>query len=310
MVSRRRGQKCCGLALLAAATVATWLSVLNLSAFMQPPTTRNSRPRAAAAAAARRQMLLATMLGGAASAGPGASRAYELEANRQATYVEKAKQLNEAADWYLFEIRPLVYPPAGVLEVSDCEAQGDSCPAKAGLNKVVEFYKRPPQSRAVPSFSKPQRDMVIPMKTLATSSVFDPDTSDDLEALSGEFERTTAKFESAARKGELPEVQRLYDKGITELNAFFKKVNAETGLTVDNASYLTVMPLDGNVIENETYWQRRFDKYIVKKKVDATAKGNKTARFYAKTIFGKDAVSWDPRGDRALEFATPEAEER
>jgi len=256
--------------------------------------------------AQRRQMLMGALLGGAGamSGGAGAAGAFELEANRQATYSDKARQLREAVDWYLFELRPLIYPKTNI-DPKTCEMMGDKCPERSGLEAVYLLYAEPPGRAAGPVLSRPQSLLVTPLKTLATSSVFDPDLSDDLSDLDSAFEVTCSKLTKAARIGDLTQVRAQYDKGREQMNTYFTKVNAATGLPADSESYLTLMPADGDVLENEKYWIRRQQKWLVKKKVDATSKGSKVARFYAKSIFGDDAVSWDPRGDRVTDFMEP-----
>lgn len=98
-------------------------------------------------------------------------------------------------------------------------------------------------------------------------------------------------------------MRSLYDKGREEMNAYFQKVNKATGLPYDNEFHLQPMPAEQETLDGDRYWVRRAEKWLVKKKVDATSKGSKTARFYAKSMFGEDAISWDPRGDRAWEYA-------
>lgn len=241
--------------------------------------------------------------GNVLAAGAGESSAFLSEEGRNAAYVAKARQLNEAADWYLFEVRPLVYSPP-IVSKAVCEDLGDNCPERAGLSVISEMYRRPPQIRSAVTLSKPERDVIAPMRILATSAVFDPDTCDELKAVEESFEQTSAKFESAARRGNLEQTRNLYDKGREELNAYFSKVNGQTGLPQENEFFLRLLPASEDVLDNDQYWVRRKEKWLVKKKVDAMSKGSKTARFYAKSIFGDDAVSWDPRGDRAADYAT------
>jgi len=254
----------------------------------------------------RRQLVLGALFGGVVSCSP-AARAYELEENRQAAYLNKAQQLNAAADWYLFELRPLVFPSQEIIKRSDCEKMGDACPERAGLTVISDMYKRPPTVRGGPNLSKPERDLITPLKTLATSAVFDPDMEDDLQGIVSDFELSSAKIESAARRGDLTEVRKLFDAGRGQLNKYFTQVNGATGISPKSEAFLTPLPADSDTLENDKYWQRRNTKYLVKKKVDAVSKGSKTARFYAKSIFGDDAVSWDPRGDRVDEFMQPAA---
>jgi len=264
---------------------------------------RTSAKAAFVPAGARRQAILSVLCGGAsATAGVQAACAYELESNRQGEYMSKATILNAAADWLLFELRPLVYPPQEIVSKSDCEAMGDNCPERAGLSVLAETLKNPPQGRGIVVLGKLDRDIYTPMKILAMSSVFDPDTGEDLRDIVQELELSGAKLESYARKGDLTATRKTFDKTMTNLNEYFKKVNAASGVPKGSEFYLSEVPLDDKTLEKDEYWQLRARKFLVKKKVDAVSKGNKTARFYAKSMFGDDAVSWDPRGDRAPEF--------
>jgi len=221
-----------------------------------------------------------------------------------ATYNNKAKQLQEAADWYLFELRPLVYPPVQLVSKEACERMGDSCPERAGLSVVSTMYQTNGASRGGGGvvLSKLEREFFAPMKILAISTVFDPDTSDDLAEVAAKFERSSAKLGNAATKGDLTLTREKYDEGRDLLNGYFQRVNAEMGLPPKSEFYLVPMPTDASVLENDKYWQRRQERWLVKKKVDAVSKGSKTARFYAKTLFGDDAESWSAGGDRAPEF--------
>jgi len=231
-------------------------------------------------------------------------RAFELESNRLALYNSKAKQIQDAVDWYTFDVRPLLYPPVQLVENSDCEAMGDNCPEMAGLSVVSQMYQQQGTSRGGGAvvLSKLERDVYAPLKLLATSSVFDPDTSDDLGDIQLKLQKTQAQLGRAARKGELKVAREKFIEGRELFNDYFKKVNNETGLPKGSEFYLAPIPADTQVLEEDEYWTRRARKYFVKKKVDAVSKGNKTARFYAKSMFGEDAVSWDPRGDRAPDF--------
>lgn len=272
-----------------------------------------NQPRRAAAVSG----LLGIALGTVATLGmgPDSAHAWEVESNRISYYNDKAQTLNEAADWYLFELRPLVYPSKAVLEVSDCDAQGDSCPEMAGLTVVSELFKTVGQTRGGGGvvLSKLERDFFTPMKLLGTASVFDPDTEEELQANELKFQTVSAKIARDARKGNLEGVRKNYNEGHRILNDYFLKVNAATELPARSPNYITLMPADAinkfsDTLDNEKYWQRRKDKYIVKKKVDAVSKASKTARFYAKSIFGDDAQSWDQRGDRMEEIYAPRPE--
>jgi len=233
----------------------------------------------------------------------GAARAYELESNRVAMYNSKARQLNDAVDWYVFEVRPLIFPAQELIEMSDCEQFGDNCAERAGLNVVYQMYATQGATRGGGQVvvSKLERDLFTPMKLLALSSVFDPDTEDDLSADVQKMETTQNKLARAAKKGELLQVKQLYSEGENIFNSYFQKVNAQTSLPEKTENYLQPIP-SVQELETDKYWVRRKQKYLVKKKVDAVSKGNKTARFYAKSMFGDDAVSWDTRGDRADDF--------
>jgi len=258
--------------------------------------------------------MLGIALGTVAALGlrPESAHAWENEANRIAYYNDKAQALNEAADWYLFELRPLVYPSKEVLEMSDCDAQGDSCPEMANLNVVSTMFKTVGQTRGGGGvvLSKLDRDFFTPMKLLGTASIFDPDTEDELKENELKFERVAALIGRDARRGNLQAVRNNYNEGHRILNTYFEKVNAATELPQRSQFFITPMPVDAtsafsNTLDNVKYWQRRKDKYIVKKKVDAISKASKTARFYSKSIFGDDAVSWDQRGDRMEEIYAP-----
>jgi len=287
---------------------STFLEETSLRASPSSPDVRQGRRTAAVSG------LLGIALGMVAAFGkrPDSAHAWAVESNRIAYYNDKAQALNEAADWYLFELRPLVYPSQAVLEVSDCDAQGDSCPEMANLNVVSTLFKTVGQTRGGGGvvLSKLDRDFFAPMKLLGTASVFDPDTEDDLKADELKFQQVSAKIGRDARKGDLQGVRNNYNEGHKILNHYFQAVNTATELPARSPNYITLMPVDAtnkfsDTLDSVKYWQRRKDKYIVKKRVDSISKASKTARFYAKSIFGDDAVSWDQRGDRMEEIYAP-----
>lgn len=225
----------------------------------------------------------------------------------------EAKQLNEATDWFLFELRPLVYPANGNNAACDVPANqapktneevwlGDKCPERNGLLGVTQLYKKPPQPRGSIVLSLQDRLLYVPLKLMGTSTIFDPDTEDDLRDIAFNFEQTSEKIPRAAAKLDFGETRRYYDRCVSQLNKFFFKVNTEIGAPKGSEFYLQQLPNDSGTLEEDYYWIRRRQKWLVKKKVDAVAKANKTARFYAKSMFGEDAVSWDVRGDGAADF--------
>lgn len=240
--------------------------------------------------------------------------AFESEELRLNEYIRQARQLNEATDWFLFELRPLVYPPGANPAVCDVPMEvpktneavwlGDKCPERNGLLAVKDLYRKPPQPRASIVLSLQERKIYLPLKLMGTSTIFDPDTEDDLREVAFDFEQTSEKIPRAAAKLDFGETRRYYDRCVNLLNKVYAKVNKEIGAPKGSEFYLELLPNDSITLEEENYWIRRRQKWIVKKKVDAVAKGNKTARFYAKSMFGEDAVSWDVRGDRAADFYT------
>jgi len=238
--------------------------------------------------------------------------AFESEELRLNEYIRQARQLNEATDWFLFELRPLVYPPGINPEVCLVPAEvprrnedvwlGDKCPERNGLLGIKDLYRKPPQPRGTIVLSLQDRLLYVPLKNMGTSAIFDPDTEDDLRDIAFDFEQTSERIPRAAAKLDFVETRRYYDRCVNQLNKVYAKVNAEIGAPKGSDFYLQLLPGDSRTLEEENYWIRRRQKWLVKKKVDAVAKANKTARFYAKSMFGEDAVSWDVRGDRAADF--------
>lgn len=249
----------------------------------------------------RREALLAASIG-AGAAGSQPAFAYTSERTRDIQYNSTAQKVREMVDWYLFDVRPLVYPDPDLVARGNCEEQGEACPQLAALNSLYELYRPAQQLRSTANLSIPERVIFTPLKLLAVSNLWDPDSCDDLRTDSGRIEQTQIALGRAAMKGDPVQAQKMYIQGCMEFNAYFQKVNNLTGLPSDSEYYLTPLPLDQDVLTNDKYWARRAEKYFVKKKVDAVSKGSKTARFYAKSIFGDDAVSWDVRGDRAEDF--------
>jgi len=255
--------------------------------------------------AGRREALLSATLGLAGSTlGAERSQAYGTEANRQAGYIDKAIKLNAAVDWLLFELKPLVYPTEMLVTKQQCEAMGQNCPDVYNMREVYNLYARPPGGGALPSLSKPERDIFAPLNLLATSALLDPDSSDELNDLALQFETQQTKLGAYAREGDVVSTRKLYDASTNVMNTYFRKVNGAMGVPQESEYYLREIPAYNDKVLDTEYWQGRQRKYIVKKKVDAVSKGSKTARFYAKSIFGDDAVSWDPRGDRGVDFGT------
>jgi len=228
------------------------------------------------------------------------AKAFIDEENRIAFFRSKVTQLNQAVDWYLFEVRPLIYPRNSVPK-NICEELGFNCPDVQLMQEASTNFIPVSEGRAMSvSLSAVERSFNIPMKLISTGSIFDPDTEDELQQESERFVMDSVRLAKAAKQGNVDEARDLYANTITDINAFFQKVNALTEVPPGSEGYLQPLPTNEQfytVLDNDRYWQRRKEKYIVKKKVDGTSKASKTVRFYAKSIYGEDAVSWDPRGD-------------
>ncbi|CAK0851675.1 unnamed protein product [Prorocentrum cordatum] len=169
---------------------------------------------------------------------------------------------------------------------------GDKCPERNGLLAVKELYKKPIQPRGSTVLSKQDRLIYIPLKLLGTSTIFDPDTEDDLRDLAFDLEQTSEKIPKAAAKLDFGETRTLRRRrGPAAPRVAEPAVNAEIGAPKGSDFYLELLPADSRTLEEDNYWIRRRQKWIVKKKVDAVAKGNKTARFYAKSMFGEETLS-------------------
>lgn len=253
----------------------------------------------------RRSAFFAAGLAGVGGvAGPAAAE-YATEERRKGVYDNKAKQLNEAVDWILFELRPLVFPSSRVLEQDACEEENpDGCLEASVLGNAGDLFRPVGASRTgAVVLSKPERDVYFPLKTLAFSAVLDPDTSDDLSEIYDKIELSAEKFGIEARRRNLGTSRNYFAEFTGLMNTYFDKVNQATGLPKEAPTYLTPIPANQEVIDSDPYWVKRQRKWLVKKKVDRTSIQSKTARFYAKSIFGEDAESWDPRGDRASEYS-------
>jgi len=263
----------------------------------------------ARAALDRRQALLAcTSLTLGTASQPEAASAqaqYQLE-NREAYFREKARVLNFAADWYLFDVKPLVHPTENLVSAEMCKEMGQACPEVKNLASLREMYKANVASNAGAGavVSKFEREVLYPMKDVSLSNAVDPDTSDDLQQIFQKFEVNQYQLGKAAREDKLSAAREKFDEGRRLMNTFFTKINESVGLKPSDEFYFTPIPVDNKVPETDKYWMRRAERWDVKKKVDTLSKSNKTARFYAKSIFGDiaDGLSWDVRGDRAADF--------
>lgn len=252
----------------------------------------------------RRAAFLAAGLAGVGGVTSPAAAEYASEERRKGVYDTKAKQINEAVDWILFELRPLVFPSTTMMEQAECEEESAGCLETTSLVQAGDLFRPVGASRTgAVVLSKPERDLYFPLKTLALSAVLDPDTSDDLSEIYDKIERTAEKFGLEARRRNLETTRSGYAEFTGLINSYFEKVNEATGLPKEAPTYLTPIPASEEVINSDPYWVKRQRKWLVKKKVDRTSIQSKTARFYAKSIFGEDAESWDPRGDRASEYS-------
>eukprot|EP00933_Yihiella_yeosuensis_P025891 TRINITY_DN20083_c0_g1_i2.p1 TRINITY_DN20083_c0_g1~~TRINITY_DN20083_c0_g1_i2.p1 ORF type:complete len:361 (+),score=73.36 TRINITY_DN20083_c0_g1_i2:97-1179(+) len=232
----------------------------------------------------------------ASTAGPQQCRAYELESNRLAEFRKRAREMNSAADWYLFDVAPLVYPDKDLISRGDCDGGAiGTCPELANCETVLRMY-----TTVGGQPGKLERDVFYPMKDLALSPITDPDTAEDLQEIFQKFQISQVKVSRAAENFQVADLRAAWNEGKDLFNQYFTKVNNAMGIEPSQANYMAPLP-DLQALATERYWIRRGEKYAVKKKVDAVSKANKTARFYAKSIFGEDAVSWDSRGDRADE---------
>jgi len=228
--------------------------------------------------------------------------------SRTAYIQAKAKQINGGVDLFLFDARPTIFRRDGEAEIpaAKCEEMGVNCPTIVQMDVLAQMYKLGQTGNAgggAINLTLIERELIYPMKDIALAPVVDPDTSDDLREIFTKFELSQGRIGLAAAQKNLTNARAEWNKSRDLINEFFEKVNTSLGTDFTNKDLFFVpIPVNAAVIENERYWQRRLEKFNVKKKVDAVSKANKTARFYAKSIFGPDAESWDPRGDRAKEF--------
>mmetsp|Transcript_52735 Transcript_52735/g.123340 ORF Transcript_52735/g.123340 Transcript_52735/m.123340 type:complete len:293 (-) Transcript_52735:233-1111(-) len=248
----------------------------------------------------RRQALLvgATGVAGAAAAAP--ASAFKDEDNRIAFFRNKVTQLNQAVDWYLFDVRPMIFP-SNPVPVGICDDLGFNCPDRMLIQEATQNFVPNSEGRAMRvSLSPVERYVHNPMKMIATGSIFDPDTEEELQQDADKVVMNNMKLAKAAMDGDVELVRKSYVASLDSMNNFFQKVNRYTEVPEGSEGYLTPIPSNDKfqaVLASDRYWQRRQEKYVVKKKVDGTSKASKTVRFYAKSIYGDDAVSWDPRGD-------------
>jgi len=264
---------------------------------------RHARAESKRQGSQRREALLAA---GAPFLMPQAASAqYQME-DRIAYFREKARVLNFAADWYLFDVKPLVHPTENVVSEEMCKELGASCPDFKALGSLREMYKGnvSQNAGAGASISTFERNVLYPMKDVSLCNAVDPDTSEELQQIFQKFELNQYQLGKAARQDDMPTARTKFDEGRLLMNEFFTKVDDSVGLKAGDEIYFAPIPVDNKATETDKYWMRRGKKWEVKKKVDTLSKSNKTARFYAKSIFGEDAegLSWDVRGDRAESF--------
>jgi len=227
------------------------------------------------------------------------------ESNKIAYLTAKAKTLNNGVSMYLFDVLPTIFPSTeqGEIPEEKCKELGVNCPTVASMTILKDMYQlgRGGQGGAV-SVVPVERELIYPMKDISLAPIVDPDTGEELREIFQKFEISQGQLARAAAKKDLPAAREAFNAGRLRINEFFEKVNTSLNIPPNTDLFFVPMPTDLQVIEDTKYWQRRKEKWEVKKKVDAVSKANKTARFYAKSIFGKDAESWDSRGDRAKEF--------
>mmetsp|Transcript_25151 Transcript_25151/g.46100 ORF Transcript_25151/g.46100 Transcript_25151/m.46100 type:complete len:295 (-) Transcript_25151:277-1161(-) len=247
----------------------------------------------------RRQALLAGAMGTTLAA-EAPAYAFKEEDNRVAFFRNKVTQLNQAVDWYLFDVRPMIFPNNPV-PTNICDDLGFNCPDRMLIQEATVNFVPNSEGRAMRvALSPVERSLHNPMKMIATGSIFDPDTEEELQQDADKVVMTNMKLAKAAMDGNVELVRENYAASLANLNTFFQKVNRYTEVPEGSEGYLTPIPANDkflSVLASDRYWQRRQEKYVVKKKVDGTSKASKTVRFYAKSIYGDDAVSWDPRGD-------------
>lgn len=254
----------------------------------------------------RREAILACTLPALAMPQAATAQAqYQLD-NRTAYLREKARVLNFAADWYLFDVKPLVHPTENLVSADLCKEMGQTCPDVKSLASLREMYKANTASNAGAGavVSKLERDVLYPMKDVSLSNAVDPDTSEELQEIFQKFEVNQFQLGKAAREENLTLARAKFDEGRVLMNNFFSKIDTSVGLNPSDDIYFAPIPVDNKATETDKYWIRRGQRWDVKKKVDMLSKSNKTARFYAKSIFGDiaEGLSWDLRGDRASDF--------
>ncbi|CAE7396489.1 unnamed protein product [Symbiodinium pilosum] len=162
---------------------------------------------------------------------------YQME-DRLAYFREKARVLNFAADWYLFDVKPLVHPTENIVSEEMCKEMGAACPDVKSLQNLREMYKGnvSQNAGAGASISSFERNILYPMKDVSLSNAVDPDTSEELQQIFQKFEVNQYQLGKAAREENIATARQKFDEGRLLMNQFFTKVDESVGLKFGDAA--------------------------------------------------------------------------
>eukprot|EP00913_Durusdinium_trenchii_P029870 g27989.t1 len=195
----------------------------------------------------RREAILACTLTGAIYK-PKAAVAqaqYQLD-NREAYLREKARILNFAADWYLFDVKPLVHP------MEELE-MGQTCPDVKSLAALREMYKANNATNA-------GAGAVVSTFERNVLNAVDPDTSEELQEIFQKFELNQFQLGKAAREEKLDVARQKFDEGRLLMNNFFSKIDKSVGLKPSDEIYFAPMPVDNKASQKSPQiWQADID---------------------------------------------------
>ncbi|CAE7655303.1 unnamed protein product [Symbiodinium sp. CCMP2592] len=156
---------------------------------------------------------------------------YQME-DRLAYFREKARVLNFAADWYMFDVKPLVHPTENLVSEEMCKEMGAACPDARSLASLREMYKGnvSQNAGAGASITVFERNILYPMKDVSLSNAVDPDTSEELQQIFQKFEINQYQLGKAAREDNITTARQKFDEGRLLMNQFFTKASTDVGI--------------------------------------------------------------------------------
>lgn len=172
-------------------------------------------------------------------------------------YRGRLEDLRNSLDWYRFDFGDLVASMDGSSFPDFLKPEDRKLMLERQLDRLTAVLTPQGARGGTPPASALDRGVVAPMLLMALSPALDPDSAEDAESRVRAFQRTLLELRASSKRLDADGCQRLYDRSLSEMNAFLAISNAGLGAQQGEEMWLPPLPLDMAELEGDKYWLRR-----------------------------------------------------